>query len=66
MMRVLNPNFQTSGPADRAALIAYLQSVAGSQHVDFDAIRANVAGLAGASDGQVSQVAQDAGLTVMP
>lgn len=63
MKLVTNPDFKPSKEADRTALAAFLD---GKADADFDAIRAGVASLKNKTDGEIHQIAIDAGLDVMP
>lgn len=60
-MRVVDPNFVPSSQADIALMNAALQGV---QFVTFADLRANVVQFATLEDGELSQIALDAGFIV--
>lgn len=68
-MKIQNPNFNDRSPAvvaGPAKLLAYLNANAGVASLDFDQARAAIPDFAGLSDGEVHQIALDAGLVVDP
>ncbi len=65
-MKIINPNFAGKGStqAQRDALTAYLTANVAKAAPTFDDVRAAVPALAGLKDGELHQVALDAGLKV--
>lgn len=60
-MKIINRSFKASSQAQRDALSAYL---AGKPQATGAEVRANVAALAASTDGELHQVAIDAGFVV--
>lgn len=68
-MRIMNPGYVKPQymPAERAALVAFLGRAGNSakESFSFDELRAAVPALASLTDGQIHQLAIDAGLVTV-
>lgn len=61
MIKIVNPDYKNSSTADQDALKAFLDGKSG---VSFDDLRAGVPAFKNKKDGELHQIAMDAGLQV--